>query len=64
MLEVKELRKKLRSMSNMDREVFGRYDVMKLHNKYAFSFVSDYYDETNYIATVGEKLAIEWITRQ
>lgn len=58
---MKELQKQLRAMKNSETRTFGKYNVMKLKNKYAFSFVSDSYDECSYIATVGEKQAIEWI---
>ena len=61
---MKELRRQLRGMKSMEIRAFGKYDVMKLHNKYAFSFVNDHYDECDYIATVGERQAIEWIQRQ
>lgn len=61
---MKELRRQLRGMKSMEIREFGKYEVTKLYNKYAFRFKSDVFDECDYIATVGERQAIEWIQRQ
>ncbi len=58
---IRGIRKLLRNMQEFDTKTIGIYNIMKIHNKYAFSFVSEHYDECDYIATVGEKQAISWI---
>jgi len=64
-MKSKEIRKILRNMKNYERIILGKYDIFKIHNKYVFSELIDYAelvnDDTSYIATVGEKQAINWI---
>lgn len=63
-MESKEIRKILRNMKNYERIILGKYDIFKIYNKYVFSeltYAESVYDDTSYIATVGEKQAIEWI---
>lgn len=64
-MESKEIRKILRNMKNCERIILGKYDIFKIHNRYVFSELIDYseliVDDTSYIATVGEKQAINWI---